>query len=72
MKTYINILNVFLLPFTKVRSEIDQLQKDFLEKKLLKGIGLRICSFGQKIIENCSAKKKLVDFWVFATCCGWV
>ena len=54
--------NVLLLPFTKVWSQINQLQKDSLEKKFWKGIGLRVCNFYSEMVKNRTRRKK-VDFW---------
>ena len=50
---------VLFLPFTKVESQIDQLQKRFLREKLWNEIGLRITKFCSQMVENLCTGEKL-------------
>ena len=58
---------LLILPFTKVKSQIDQLQKDSFGKKLWNDIGLRICNLFQSKI---AAQKKVISWslWAIRLC----
>ena len=49
--------NIVLLPFKKVKSQITQLQKEFLGEKQWKEIGLRNSNLVSEMVENAVQKK---------------
>ena len=55
--------NILLLRFAKVKSPIDQLQKDSLEKSYKRDIGLRPCNFYLEMVENRLAEKACFWSW---------
>ena len=60
LKSYSIFMPFFLrliLPFTRVKSQINWLQKHSSGKKNWKDIGVRICDFGSETLEICRAEK---------------
>ena len=61
------LLNVLLLPFKKVKSQIDRLQKDSLVKSYERKLVSDLANFGSEMVENRRAEK--CYYVVFATHC---